>query len=284
MLAMEDLESQKAEVAGRISSIRKVAKKLKVDWDLVKRYYEEHKAIRKGGMGAMVTDERRYRRLLQLMGSPLGTQFTLWGVEAEQAARRGIGQARHGRRAAGPARLQEQRAAREQPVPARHPGPRRLGPRLEQRPDRDGAPDGAERQRLGGGALMEKQLLCIYHGNCDDGFGAAWVARRALGAECRLLCRVYQKRAAGRDGPRGHHGRLLVQAPGAGGKMAEQARSHADPRSPQDCSGGPVRLQASQSGAPQGISEGIWALFDMNRSGAGSRGISSSRQYEPRPD
>jgi hypothetical protein len=84
MLAMEDLESQKAEVAGRISSIRKVAKKLKVDWDLVKRYYEEHKAIRKGGMGAMVTDERRYRRLLQLMGSPLGTQFTLWGVEAEQ--------------------------------------------------------------------------------------------------------------------------------------------------------------------------------------------------------
>ena len=23
--------------------------------------------------------------------------------------------------------------------------------------------------------------LCIYHGNCADGFGAAWVVRRALG-------------------------------------------------------------------------------------------------------
>ncbi len=86
MLTMEDLESQKSEVAGRISSIRKVAKKCKVDWDLVKRYYEDHKVIRKGGMGAMVTDERRYRQLLKMMGSPLGTQFTLWEVEAEPAA------------------------------------------------------------------------------------------------------------------------------------------------------------------------------------------------------
>lgn len=86
MLTIEDLESQKAEVAGRISSIRKIAKKLKVDWDLVKRYYEEHKAIRKGGMGAMVTDERRYRQLLKLMGSPLGTQFALWDLEPEQPA------------------------------------------------------------------------------------------------------------------------------------------------------------------------------------------------------
>ncbi len=80
MLAIEDLEQQKAEIAGRISSIRKVAKKCKVEWDLVRRYYDDHKLIRKGGMGAMVTDERRYRLLLKLMGSPLGTQFTLWEV------------------------------------------------------------------------------------------------------------------------------------------------------------------------------------------------------------
>lgn len=86
MLEMEDLEAKKAEIAGRISSIRKVAKKCKVDWDLVKRYYDDHKVIRKGGMGAMVTDERRYRHLLRLMGSPLGTQFTLWDVEPEQPA------------------------------------------------------------------------------------------------------------------------------------------------------------------------------------------------------
>lgn len=84
MLEMEDLDAKKAEISGRISSIRKVAKKGKVEWDLVKRYYDDHKAIRKGGMGAMVTDERRYRQLLKLMGSPLGTQFTLWEVEPEQ--------------------------------------------------------------------------------------------------------------------------------------------------------------------------------------------------------
>ena len=83
MIEMEDLEAKKAEIAGRISSIRKVAKKCKVEWDLVKRYYDDHKVIRKGGMGAMVTDERRYRQLLKLMGSPLGTQFTLWDVDAE---------------------------------------------------------------------------------------------------------------------------------------------------------------------------------------------------------
>lgn len=86
MLEIEDLESKKAEVAGRISSIRKRSKKLKVDWDLVKRYYADHKAIRKGAMGAMVTDERRYRWLLKMMGSPLGTQFTLWEVEPEEDA------------------------------------------------------------------------------------------------------------------------------------------------------------------------------------------------------
>jgi len=83
MLEIEDLEEQKKEVAGRISSIRKVSKKLGVDWDLVKRYYEDHKRIRKGAMGAMVTEERRYRQLLKLMDSPLGTQFTLWDVEPE---------------------------------------------------------------------------------------------------------------------------------------------------------------------------------------------------------
>jgi len=78
MLEMEKLEEQKSEVAGRISSIRKVAKKLGVDWDVVKRYYADHKRVRKGTMGEMVTEERRYRWLLKVMDSPLGTEFTLW--------------------------------------------------------------------------------------------------------------------------------------------------------------------------------------------------------------
>jgi len=30
---------------------------------------------------------------------------------------------------------------------------------------------------------MTKRLLCIFHGGCDDGFGAAWAVRQALGDE-----------------------------------------------------------------------------------------------------
>ena len=34
--------------------------------------------------------------------------------------------------------------------------------------------------------------LCIYHGNCADGFGAAWVVRHALGDEVEFHAGVYQ--------------------------------------------------------------------------------------------
>lgn len=33
--------------------------------------------------------------------------------------------------------------------------------------------------------------LCIYHGDCPDGFGAAWVVRRALGAEVQFHAGVH---------------------------------------------------------------------------------------------
>lgn len=29
--------------------------------------------------------------------------------------------------------------------------------------------------------MSERKTMCIYHGNCADGFGAAWVVRKALG-------------------------------------------------------------------------------------------------------
>lgn len=89
MLTMEELDAKKAEVAGRISSIRKVAKKLGVDWDVIKRYHIDHKGIGKGAMGAMVTEERRYRWLLKVMDSPLNTQFDLWQFAEEGAATEG---------------------------------------------------------------------------------------------------------------------------------------------------------------------------------------------------
>jgi oligoribonuclease NrnB/cAMP/cGMP phosphodiesterase (DHH superfamily) len=35
------------------------------------------------------------------------------------------------------------------------------------------------------------KTLCIYHGNCADGFGAAWVVRQALGADVEFVPAVY---------------------------------------------------------------------------------------------
>lgn len=37
------------------------------------------------------------------------------------------------------------------------------------------------------------KTLCIYHGGCDDGFGAAWAVRRALGSDVEFYPGVYQK-------------------------------------------------------------------------------------------
>lgn len=42
--------------------------------------------------------------------------------------------------------------------------------------------------------------LCIYHGNCDDGFAAAWAVRKALGDEIEFYPGVYQKEPPPHDG------------------------------------------------------------------------------------
>lgn len=42
--------------------------------------------------------------------------------------------------------------------------------------------------------MTNSKILCIYHGNCADGFGAAWAVRRALGAEnVEFHAGVYQE-------------------------------------------------------------------------------------------
>ncbi|WP_237617291.1 DHHA1 domain-containing protein [Pseudomonas putida] len=39
--------------------------------------------------------------------------------------------------------------------------------------------------------MSERKTMCIYHGNCADGFGAAWVVRRALGDQVEFVPGVY---------------------------------------------------------------------------------------------
>ncbi|HGY9636161.1 TPA: phosphohydrolase [Pseudomonas putida] len=39
--------------------------------------------------------------------------------------------------------------------------------------------------------MSEQKTMCIYHGNCADGFGAAWVVRKALGDQVEFVAGVY---------------------------------------------------------------------------------------------
>ncbi|MGO1209841.1 MAG: phosphohydrolase, partial [Pseudomonas putida] len=39
--------------------------------------------------------------------------------------------------------------------------------------------------------MSEPKTMCIYHGNCADGFGAAWVVRKALGDQVEFVAGVY---------------------------------------------------------------------------------------------
>lgn len=80
-IELDALAEKVAEVRGRISSIKKVAEKCGVDWDVVKLYAKYQKRIRIGEMGAVVTEQRRLASLMKLMDSPLYYQFHLFPEE-----------------------------------------------------------------------------------------------------------------------------------------------------------------------------------------------------------
>jgi oligoribonuclease NrnB/cAMP/cGMP phosphodiesterase (DHH superfamily) len=110
--------------------------------------------------------------------------------------------------------------------------------------------------------------LCIYHGACDDGFGAAWAVRRELGVNVDFYPGVYQKDppdVAGRDV-------IMVdfsyKRPVLD-KMAAVARSililDHHKTAAEDLADVPVAQAYDIWDRPKGMS----AIFDMNRSGAG---------------
>jgi len=129
------------------------------------------------------------------------------------------------------------------------------------------------------------KTLCIYHGGCTDGFAAAWAVRAALGAAVEFYPGVHQQAppdVAGRDV-------VLVdfsyKRPVLD-RMAETARSivvldhhisaaedlagypEPPPRSPSSPSSRPSRPSPPSDSTDQPPPQ-TWALFDMQRSGAG---------------
>lgn len=41
--------------------------------------------------------------------------------------------------------------------------------------------------------MLSSEIICIYHGNCADGFGAAWSVRNAIGGDVEYHAGVYQQ-------------------------------------------------------------------------------------------
>lgn len=123
------------------------------------------------------------------------------------------------------------------------------------------------------------KTLCIYHGNCADGFGAAWAVREALGEEnVEFHAGVYQ------EPPPDVAGRhvLLVDFSYKRPVLSEMIRSARTilildhhKTAAEDLSGLPPPLlgqynpEAMYEWAYQCNGPPLHALFDMDRSGAG---------------
>lgn len=126
-------------------------------------------------------------------------------------------------------------------------------------------------------------ILCIYHGNCADGFGAAWVVRRALGDEVEFHPGFYGKAPPDvtvRD-------ILLVDFSYKRSILDEMARVASSivildhhktaqedlaPFAIEECGGGRFTWDNTQEYFRDLVELGrppVLALFDMKRSGAG---------------
>lgn len=136
---------------------------------------------------------------------------------------------------------------------------------------------------------MTDRLLCIYHGNCADGFGAAWAVRHALGDNVEFHAGVYQ------DAPPDVTGRDVILVDFSYKRpvlleMAEKARSmliidhHKSAAEDLAADGnrivdfgsytGDLTWQRFLDNVFQDQCEGapyarIYTIFDMDRSGAG---------------
>lgn len=113
--------------------------------------------------------------------------------------------------------------------------------------------------------------LCIYHGNCADGFGAAWAVRHALGDEVEFYPGVYQ------EPPPGVAGRDVLMVDFSYKrpvleKMAEVALGilvlDHHKSAAEDLTGYPV-VDSWNEFAEDAPVHSISAVFDMERSGAG---------------
>lgn len=116
--------------------------------------------------------------------------------------------------------------------------------------------------------------LCIYHGNCDDGFAAAWAVRKALKGDVEFYPGIYQKE------PPPHEGRDVLFVDFSYKRpvldaMAAKVKSilildhHKTAQEDlADIEAAPKYLDWRSAAEIDGAGNNMFALFDMERSGA----------------
>lgn len=109
--------------------------------------------------------------------------------------------------------------------------------------------------------------LCIYHGNCADGFGAAWVVRKYFDREVDFHPGVYGQEPPDVTGREVimvdfSYKRPVLERMAQSAKMILILDHHKT--AAEDLAGYRRPIWGAQN-----MSEGIWAEFDMDRSGAG---------------
>lgn len=127
---------------------------------------------------------------------------------------------------------------------------------------------------------MTDKLFCIYHGNCQDGFGAAWAVRHALGEDAvEFYPGVYQEQppdVTGRDVLMVDfsYKRPVIEAMAAAARSILILDHHK--AAAEDLRGfwrAPSNFDAWRSLVSNGLAPSqnsrVVALFDMERSGAG---------------
>lgn len=128
------------------------------------------------------------------------------------------------------------------------------------------------------------KTLCIYHGGCQDGFGAAWAVRHALGDDVEFYPGVYQ------DAPPDVTGRdvLMVDFSYKRSVIEEMAKAANSivildhhKSAAEDLAGFPPPGFNYPPIAPMAK---VTAVFDMERSGAGLTWDCLHPGGEPRPD
>lgn len=116
------------------------------------------------------------------------------------------------------------------------------------------------------------KVLCIYHGNCADGFGAAWAVRHALGDKVEFHPGVYQEPPPSTAGRNVllvdfSYKRHILEA------MAEEALSililDHHKSAAEDLVGFPEPPEDVPDRFGWLPDNGVYATFDMDRSGAG---------------